>query len=179
MLRIRDAAPADVPTILELIRDLATYERDPGAVVATEADLLRDGFGKVPRFRVLLAEWMHDGEREGERGRDDGEHAGAYETAGFAFFFFAYSTWTGGPVLYLEDLFVRPAHRKHGIGIALMKRLAAIAIEEGCKRFVWQVLDWNEPAIRFYESLGASVLKDWLTVRMDERALAALAGSSK
>ena len=160
MLVIRDAAPSDVPLILDLIRELATYERDPAAVVATEADLLRDGFGKVPRFRVLLAEW-----------------SGA--PAGFAFFFFAYSTWTGGPVLYLEDLFVRPEHRKRGIGIALMKRLAAIAIEEGCKRFVWQVLDWNAPAIAFYESLGAKVLKDWLTVRMDEAAILSLAGSAK
>jgi GNAT superfamily N-acetyltransferase len=172
MLHLRDAAAADVPLILELIRELATYERDPSAVVATEANLLRDGFGKVPRFRALIAEW--EGDREPDQA-DQGD--GLRQSVGFAFFFFAYSTWTGGPVLYLEDLFVRPAHRQRGIGIALMKRLAQIAIDEGCKRFVWQVLDWNEPAIRFYESLGASVLKDWLTVRMDERAILQLAGA--
>ncbi len=108
MLAIRPAVAADVPVILQLVRDLAAYEREPSAVVATEADLLRDGFGAAPRFHVLLAEW-------------DGA------PAGFAFYMFTYSTWRGRSVLYLEDLFVRPEHRKRGIGLALMRRLACSA----------------------------------------------------
>jgi GNAT superfamily N-acetyltransferase len=156
MLVIRAACAPDVPLILQLIRALAAYEREPDAVVATEADLLRDGFGPTPRFQVLIAE--HDG-----------------EPAGFAFYFFAYSTWRGRPTLYLEDLFVPPEHRKKGIGIALMRRLARIAVDANCARFVWQVLDWNEPAIKFYESLGAEVLRSWLNVRMEGEALLRLA----
>jgi GNAT superfamily N-acetyltransferase len=156
MLVIRAAAAADVPLILRLIRELAAYEREPDAVVATEADLLRDGFGPTPRFEVLIAE--HDG-----------------EPAGFAFYFFAYSTWRGRPALYLEDLFVPPEHRKKGIGLALMRRLARIAVDARCARFVWEVLDWNQPAIRFYESLGAEVLRSWLNVRVEGEALARLA----
>ncbi len=152
MLSIRDATADDVPTILSLVRDLATYEREPDAVIATEAHFLRHGFGDRPFFKTLLAEW-------------DGE------SAGFALYFFGFSTWTGGPILYLEDLFVRPEHRKKRIGLTLMKRLAREALENGCKRFVWQVLDWNEPSIRFYESLGAKVLREWQTVRLDGEAL--------
>jgi GNAT superfamily N-acetyltransferase len=156
MIAIRKATAADVPLILALVRELAAYEREAEAVVATEADLLRDGFGDAPRFHVVVAE-------------DDGE------PAGFAFYFFSYSTWRGRPVLYLEDLFVRPAHRKKGIGMALMRRLARIAVDLGCPRFVWEVLDWNEPALRFYESLGAEVLHTWLNVRLEGDALARLA----
>jgi GNAT superfamily N-acetyltransferase len=156
MLVIRLAEAPDVPLILRLIRELAAYEREPDAVVATEADLLRDGFGPTPRFQVLIAE-------------------DAGEPAGFAFYFFAYSTWRGRPALYLEDLFVPIEHRRKGIGLALMRRLARIAVDAGCARFVWQVLDWNEPAIRFYESLGAEVLRSWLNVRMEGEALARLA----
>jgi GNAT superfamily N-acetyltransferase len=160
MLTIRDAAPADAPAILALVRELAAYEREPDAVVATEADFLRYGFGQRPFFRSLIAEWSG-------------------ELAGFALFFFGFSTWTGGPTLYLEDLFVRPEHRKKRIGLQLMQRLAREAVAEGCARFVWQVLDWNEPSIRFYESLGAKVLREWQTVRMDGPALQALAGADK
>jgi GNAT superfamily N-acetyltransferase len=156
MLAIRPAVPGDVPLILRLIHALAAFEREPDAVVATEADLLRDGFGASPLFRVLLAE-------------DEGE------PVAFAFYFFAYSTWRGRPVLYLEDLFVLPEHRSKGIGMALMRRLARIAVDEGCARFVWEVLDWNERAIRFYESLGAEVLRSWLNVRMEGPAIARLA----
>jgi GNAT superfamily N-acetyltransferase len=156
MLTIRDALPTDVPAILALVRELAVYEREPNAVVATEVDFLRHGFGERPFFRVLVAEW------EGI-------------TAGFALYYFGFSTWTGGPILYLEDLFVRPEHRKKRIGLTLMQRLARLALDAGCTRFVWQVLDWNEPAIRFYESLGANVLRDWLTVRLDGEALHKLA----
>lgn len=156
MLSLRAAVAADVPLILELVCELATYERAPDAVVATESDLLRDGFGAAPRFRVLLAEWSG-------------------EPAGFAFYFLGYSTWRGRPVLYLEDLFVRPQHRKRGIGLALMRRLARLAVAEGCPRFLWEVLDWNEPALRFYASLGAQVLPGWLNVRLEGEALARLA----
>jgi GNAT superfamily N-acetyltransferase len=155
-LAIRDATRDDVPTILTLVRELAAYERDPGAVVATEADFVKHGFGERPFFRTLMAEW-------------DGA------TAGFALYFFGFSTWTGGPTLYLEDLFVRPEHRKKKIGIRLMQRLAQEASAAGCTRFLWQVLDWNEPSIRFYESLGAKVLREWLTVRIDGEALERLA----
>ena len=156
MLEIRPAVAADAPVILALIRELATYEREPDAVVATVDDLLRDGFGATPRFQALIATWNG-------------------EPAGFALYVFTYSTWRGSAVLYLEDLFVRPIHRKKRIGIALMKRLAQIAVNERCGRFVWQVLDWNEPAIRFYESLGAGILREWLNVRIEGDAIRALA----
>jgi GNAT superfamily N-acetyltransferase len=156
MLTIRDATPADVPLILALVRELATYEREPEAVVATEADFLRHGFGARPFFRTLIAEWNG-------------------EAAGFALYFFGFSTWTGGPTLYLEDLFIRPEHRKKRIGLTLMQRLARLAVDEGCTRFLWQVLDWNEPSIQFYESLGAKVLPEWQTVRLDGEALGKLA----
>jgi GNAT superfamily N-acetyltransferase len=158
MLQIRKAEASDVPTILSLIRELAAYEKEPEAVVATEPSLLRDGFGDAPRFHVLLASW------EGE-------------PAGFAFYFFAYSTWRGSPVLYLEDVFVRPEHRRRGMGIALMRSLARIAVESACERFVWQVLDWNEPAINFYKSIGARALPEWVTMRLDGEALQAFARS--
>jgi GNAT superfamily N-acetyltransferase len=156
---IRKATRADVPAILALVKELAAYEREPDAVVATEADFLRDGFGEEPAFHVLVAE-------------DDEAEASAI---GFAFYFFSYSTWVGRKCLYLEDLFVQPAHRGRGAGIALMKALAAEAVAQECRRFVWQVLDWNEPAIAFYERLGARVLREWLTVRIEGEALDALA----
>jgi GNAT superfamily N-acetyltransferase len=177
---IRVATAADVDEILELIRDLAVYEREPDAVTATKADLLRDGFGENPRFRVLLACFPRDPVQvEGaERGSDGARGAGAGEqVAGFAFYFFAYSTWRAQPTLYLEDLFVRQAYRRHGLGLALMQRLAAEAVTTGCGRFQWQVLDWNEPAVRFYESLGAKILKEWWTVRVEGDAIAALAAT--
>jgi GNAT superfamily N-acetyltransferase len=155
-LQLRDAARDDVPAILRLVRELAAYEKEPQAAVATEADLLRDGFGERPLFRVVMAEW------EGE-------------VVAFAFYFFNYSTWQGRPGLYLEDLFVRPSHRGKGIGKALLVHLAGIALRENCGRFVWQVLDWNEPALQFYESLGARVLKEWLTMRVEGDALRRLA----
>ena len=101
-----------------------------------------------------------------------------YEVAGFALYFFGFSTWTGAPVLYLEDLFVRETNRKNGIGLGLMKRLAREAQEQGCLRMVWQVLDWNEPSIRFYESLGAKVLREWQAVRMESDTIAKLAAES-
>lgn len=156
MLTLRPAGPADVPLIRSLIRELAEYEREPEAAVATEADLLRDGFGPAPRYFCLLALW-------------DGA------PAGFAFYFHNYSTWQGRWGLYLEDLFVRPAFRGRGIGKALFVALARLAVAQGCGRFQWQVLDWNESAIGFYEKLGARPLKQWLNMRLDGEALERLA----
>jgi len=153
---LRAGTPADVPLLLSLIRELATYERAPDAVVASEADLLRDGFGPVPLFRTLVAELK-----------------GA--PVGFALYFLAYSTWRGRPTLFLEDLFVRPVARGNGAGRALMRALAREAVELGCGRFVWQVLDWNAPSIRFYESLGAEAQREWLTFRLEGEALSDLA----
>jgi GNAT superfamily N-acetyltransferase len=157
-LTIRAATAADVDQILALIRELAEYERAPDEVTATPADLLRDGFGERPRFHVLLA-------CEGA------------EVAGFAFYFFSYSTWRAQPTLYLEDLFVRPPYRRRGLGLMLMRRLAAEAVTAGCGRFQWQVLDWNEPAVRFYETLGAKVLREWWTVRVEGESIGRLAAS--
>src|ERR1700761_1643987 len=146
-LHIRDAVAADVPEILALIHELAIYEKEPDAAIATEADLLRDGFGPEPYFRCIMAEIV------GPQGP---------QVAGFALYFFQYSTWEGRPALYLEDLFVRVQFRKRGIGVALFQRLAQIAIERDCTRFQWECLDWNQPALDFYESSGAKVLREWL-----------------
>ncbi len=151
-LQIREATRADVPTILALVRALAEYEREPDAAVATEADFLRDGFSDHPAFRVLLATW-------------DGE------PIGFALYFFTWSTWRGRRCLHLEDLFVVPEMRGKGAGIALMQALGRVAREEGCARFVWQVLSWNQPALEFYEKLGAKVLHEWISVRLEGDAL--------
>jgi GNAT superfamily N-acetyltransferase len=158
-LALRPGTATDVPLVLSLIRELAAYERAPDAVEASEADLLRDGFGVAPLFRTLIAEV-------------DGA------PVGFAFFFLAYSTWRGRPTLYLEDLFVRPSARGGGVGRALMQGLAREAVRLGCARFVWQVLDWNTPSIRFYESLGAEVVREWLTCRLEGEPLQALARQS-
>jgi GNAT superfamily N-acetyltransferase len=156
MLTIRPATAADVPLILEFIRELAEYERNPQAAIATKADLLRDGFGPEPKFRVDIAEWSG-------------------EPAGFAFYFWNYSTWQGRPGLYLEDLFVRPRFRGKGIGKALLVHLARVALKNNCGRLVWQVLDWNTPAIEFYQALGAETMKEWLTMRVTGEALVRLA----
>src|SRR3954447_20385966 len=156
MLKIRPATSADAATILKLIRALAIYEREPDAVSATEADIVRDGFGAAPKFRCVIAEW-------------DGQ------AAGFAFWFYNYSTWQGRPGLYLEDLFVKPEFRGKGIGKALLLHLAKIAVENNCGRYQWQVLDWNTPALEFYKSLGAEIMKEWLTMRVEGDALQRLA----
>jgi GNAT superfamily N-acetyltransferase len=154
---IRPATPADVSKILAFIRSLAAYERAPDAVTATEADLLRDGFGPNPYYSCLLAEL-------------DGR------PAGFAFYFFDYSTWLGRPGIYLEDIFVHPEFRGQGIGKALMQRVAAIAVEKGCARLKWEVLDWNTPAIDFYRAMGAEFPNEWLNVCVKGDALLRLAG---
>jgi len=157
-LEIRTTTEADVPVILELIRDLATYERAPDAVVATEAGLREVLFGAKPPAEVLLA-------LEGE------------EPVGFAVFFHNFSTWLGRPGLYLEDLFVRPEKRGKGYGRALLERLAQIAKERGCGRMEWAVLDWNDPAIQFYRKLGAAPMDEWTVFRLTEDGIAKLAGS--
>ena len=153
---IRPATRADIPQILAFVRALAEYEREPNAVFATEADLERDGFGTNPIFFSLIAE--HDG-----------------RPAGFALYFFNYSTWAGRPGIYLEDLFVDPALRGLGIGKALLARVAAIAVERGCQRFEWAVLDWNTPSIEFYRAMGGRFLDEWRLVRMSGEALERLA----
>lgn len=155
-LQIRPAEVRDVPEIAALIRELALYEKEPQAAIATEADLLRHGFGPEPYFRCLMAE---------TQGR----------VAGFALYFFQYSTWEGRPALYLEDLFVREAFRKRGIGSALFERLAQVAVERNCTRFQWECLDWNQPALDFYETVGAQVLREWLNLRVTGEALQRLA----
>jgi len=153
---IRTATPADLPQILTFIRALAAYEREPDAVTATEADLLRYGFGPNPFFSCLIAE-------------QDGQ------PAGFALYFFNYSTWVGRPGLYLEDLFVQPEFRGRGIGKALLRQVATIAREKDCPRLQWEVLDWNTPAIDFYRAMGAEFLDEWRNVRVSGEALARLA----
>ena len=157
-IAIRTATDADVPQILSFIQALATYEREPDAVTATEDDLLRDGFGPNPFYFCLIAE-------------SDGK------SAGFALYFFNYSTWLGRPGLYLEDLFVLPESRGLGIGKALLRRVAAIAVEKGCLRLQWEVLDWNTPAIDFYTAMGAEFLDTWRNVRITGDALRKLAGA--
>lgn len=156
MLKIRPATPADVSTILDFIRELALYEREPDAVIATEADLLRDGWGPTPRFTALIADY-------------DGA------PAGFALYFTSYSTWLGHHGIRLEDLYVPPALRGRGIGKALLAKLARIAIDEGCPRLEWDVLDWNESAIAVYRSIGATIQTEWRIMRLTGEPLHALA----
>lgn len=153
---IRAAGPGDAAQILAFIRELAEYERLAAEVTATRADIARALAGDPPAAQCLLAE-------------ADGE------AVGFALFFHNFSTFTGKRGLYLEDLFVRPRWRGRGIGRRLLARLARIAVERGCARFDWAVLDWNEPAIRFYESLGARQMRDWRTTRLAGAALRGLA----
>jgi GNAT superfamily N-acetyltransferase len=158
-ITIRLATRADIPQILAFIHALAVYEREPEAVKATAAGLERDGFGPNPFYYCLIAE-------------QDGR------PAGFALYFFNYSTWVGRPGIYLEDLFVEPEFRGLGIGKALLQRVAAIAIEKGCQRLQWQVLGWNTPAIEFYRAMGGEFLDEWRNVRVNEIALKRLAGIS-
>jgi GNAT superfamily N-acetyltransferase len=154
-LNIRLATPQDVPLMLELIHELATYEKEPEAVLATPTDLHRDGFGPVPRFHCLIAEWLG-------------------QPAGFALYFLNYSTWRGHHGIHLEDLFVRPEFRGKGIGKTLLSRVAGIAVVEGCPRLEWNVLDWNTPAIDFYNSMGAEMSTDWRIMRISGDALCSL-----
>lgn len=153
---IRPATRADVVELLRLIRELAIYEKLEHMAEGTEPMLAEALFGARPAAEAMVA----------ERGG---------RAVGFALFFTTFSTFLCKPGLYLEDLFVEPAHRGHGIGKALLARLAALALERGCGRLEWRVLDWNEPSIRFYESLGANLLKEWVLVRMTRPEFEALA----
>lgn len=156
---IRRALSDDVATIAELIRDLAEYERLSHEVAFDEDDLRANLFGERRYAEVLLA-----------------EEAG--EVAGFALFYHGLSTFAAQPSLYLEDIFVRPERRGAGHGRALLAELARVAVERGCVRIEWRVLDWNEPALAFYRGIGAEALGDWTTYRLAGGALRALAGAT-
>ena len=158
-IALRPATRADIPLILDLIHALAEYEREPDAVEATEALLGQQLFGEHPGAEVVIAEVDGQG-------------------AGFALFFHNFSTWRGRRGLYLEDLFVRPQFRGLGLGRALMIHLAKLAVQRGCARFEWSVLDWNTPAIDFYRSLGAVGMDEWTVQRLDGYALLALAAKA-
>src|SRR5436189_265888 len=151
--KIRSARVTDVPIILQLIRDLASYERAPNDVTANEEQLVDVLFGKKPAAEVLLA-------FENET------------PVGFAVFFHNFSTWLGQPGLYLEDLFVKPEKRGKGYGRVLLVELARIARDRGCGRMEWAVLDWNEPAIKFYRSLGAKPMDEWTVFRLTRDEIA-------
>ena len=153
---IRFATPQDTQEILRLIRELAVYEKLADMAIGTDAQLERALFGPRPACEALVAE---------RKAR----------AVGFALFFTTFSTFLCKPGIYLEDLFVEPAHRGHGIGKALLARLARLAVERGCGRLEWRVLDWNEPSIRFYESLGAKLMPEWELVRMTEEGFGRLA----
>jgi GNAT superfamily N-acetyltransferase len=154
---IRPATEADVPRILGFVRELAIYEKAEHEVAATEDDIRRTLFGSEPQARALIC------------------RVGGV-AVGFAVYFFNYSTWQGRHGLYLEDLYVSPAHRNAGAGKALLQQLARIAVEKGCGRFEWSVLDWNEPAIQFYRSIGAVPMDEWVRYRLTGQALADFAG---
>ena len=156
--KIRPACLEDVPVILQLIHDLATYERAPDEVSATEEQLVEVLFGEKPAAEVLLAF-----EEE--------------SPVGFAVYFYNFSTWLGRPGLYLEDLFVKPEKRGKGYGRALLIELAKIARDRGCGRMEWAVLDWNEPAIQFYHALGAKPMDEWRIFRLSRDGIERLAAS--
>jgi GNAT superfamily N-acetyltransferase len=153
---IRPATPADVGTVLRLVRELAAFEREPDAVEATPDTLSAALFGAEPAAEAVIAEL------EGE-------------PVGFALFFHNFSTWTGRRGLYLEDLYVTPQARGQGVGRALLRHLAGIAVERGCARFEWSVLDWNAPAIAFYRAMGAVGMEEWTVQRVSGEALTRLA----
>ncbi|MCY4076973.1 MAG: GNAT family N-acetyltransferase [Acidobacteria bacterium] len=153
------ATAADVPLILDLIRELAEYERMADQVEATAGDLERALFGERPSAEAVIA-------------RADGE------AVGFALFFHTFSTFVGRRGLYLEDLYVRPASRGRGIGRRLLAHLAALALERGCGRFEWSVLNWNAPAIAAYRRVGAAPMDDWTVYRLAGDSLRALAGEA-
>jgi GNAT superfamily N-acetyltransferase len=155
---LRDATPDDIPTILALVRELAEYERDPDAAVATPELLYEAMFGPRAVAHAVMAE-------------EDGE------AVGFALYFFNFSTWTGRPGLYLEDFYVRPSARGRGVGTRLFRRLAEIAEERGCGRMELSVLTWNLEPMRLYERLGGQRLVNWTTYRFDASTIAKLAGA--
>ena len=154
---IRPACVDDVPLVLQFVRELAEYERLLHEAVATEESLRNSLFGPRPYAEVIFA-------------------CVENEPVGFALFFHNFSTFLGQPGIYLEDLFVRPAARGHGVGQSILRWLAAEAVKRGCGRLEWAVLDWNEPAIRFYRSIGARQMSEWHIYRLTGDALQNLAG---
>lgn len=156
-INIRPATPRDTPLILHFIRELATYEQALEQVTATEDDLRTSLFGPGAVAHALIC--------------SVGE-----QVAGFAVYFFNYSTWLGKSGLFLEDIYISPQFRGNGAGRALLRHLARVAVESGCGRMEWNVLDWNEPAIRFYEALGAAPQSEWTGYRLRGPALRDLAG---
>ncbi len=148
--------PQDAPLVVSYIKELAEYERDPDAAVVTVDDILHFAFSDHPLIHVVMAEW------EGK-------------PAGFALWFYNFSTWEGKAGIYLEDLYIRPEYRRNGIGKALLIHLARVAVQNNCTRFVWQVLDWNEPSINFYRQMGAKTMDSWLTCRVEKESLVELA----
>jgi GNAT superfamily N-acetyltransferase len=159
MLNIRPATRADAATIAALVRELADYEKLLHEAKATPEDFLRELDSPNPVIHVLIAEWNG-------------------EPAGFALYFYNFSTFVGRPGIYLEDLFVRPQQRKHGIGRALLRELARIAQQRNCGRMEWAVLDWNEPALRFYQSLDAQPMKEWIVHRLTPVEIGKLAAET-
>jgi GNAT superfamily N-acetyltransferase len=145
---IRKGAPADMPAVLALIQELAVFEREPNAVVVTATDLVRDGFQENPLFTTFVAEVNG-------------------EIVGMALFYYRYSTWKG-KTIHLEDLILKENYRKQGIGFALYQKVIETGSREGVRRIEWNVLDWNTPAINFYEKTGAKILNDWRVVQLDE-----------
>ncbi len=158
MLSIRPATPEDVPLLMTMIRELADFEHAVDKVTNTQEELAQDGFVQHPKFRALIAEWDS-------------------HPAGYALFFDFYSTWRGRQ-LFLEDLFVRGDFRGKGIGTSLMAQVAKIAVSENCKALRWEVLDWNQPAIRLYESTGAVFLDELRLVLLEDAALRDLAAQA-
>lgn len=159
-LTIRPATPADLPLIAQLIRDLAVYEKLASEVRFDEAVLGQKLFGKRPYAEVVI-----------------GELGG--QAQGFALFFHNFSTFEGKPGIYLEDLFVRPDARGSGLGKAMLAHLAALAVERDCARLEWSVLDWNEPAIGFYQKLGARLMDEWTVMRLDGAELSQLGAATR
>lgn len=166
MLKLRPAEARDAAEVLALIRELADYERLLDEVDATPEGLSAALFGPAPRVFCDIAEWH-------------GSADGAPAVAGFALWFYNFSTFRGRHGIYLEDLFVRPAFRGRGIGRALLAGLAARCVREDLARLEWSVLDWNEPALDFYRSLGARAMKDWIPHRVTGEALTALAREAR
>ena len=158
-MSIRSAEPRDVPALIAMVLELAEYENAPEQAIATEADFTRDLFGESPRVHALVVEVSG-------------------EVVAYAFYFLNYSTWLGRHGIYLEDLYVRPAFRGQGYGKALLIRLAQVCVEQGYGRLDWSVLDWNEPALDFYRSIGAVPMDEWTGQRVTGEALAELARQS-
>ncbi|MBW3518370.1 GNAT family N-acetyltransferase [Flavobacterium sp. NKUCC04_CG] len=150
-MNIRPALETDLPVIIDLIRELAHFEKEPDAVEVTLEELRRDGFGDAPQFSIIVAEVEN-------------------EILGMAFYYFRYSTWKG-KTIHLEDLIVREKSRGTGAGTALYAAVIKRGAEEGVRRIEWAVLDWNEPAIAFYEKSGALILRDWHLVQMDQQGI--------